>query len=68
MPDRPRGGGRRPLITIDTRREEDGRWIAEVLELPDVVVYADTETGVRAMAVDLALQVLTTRIRQAGGA
>lgn len=68
MPDRPRRRGRRPLITIKTGREEDGGWIAEVLELPDVVVYADTETEARAMVVALALQVLTTRIRQAGGA
>ena len=68
MPDRPRRGGRRPPITIKTGREEDGRWIAEVIELPDVVVYTDTETEARAMAVAFALQVLTTRIRQAGGA
>lgn len=68
MPDKRRRGGCRPPITIKTKREEDGRWIAEVVELADVVVDADTETEVRAMAVDLALQVLTTRIRQAGGA
>lgn len=68
MPDKPRRSGRRALLTIKTRREEDGQWIAEVVELPEVVVYAGTEIEARAKAVDLALQVLTTRIRRAGGA
>ena len=36
--------------------------------LPEVVVYADTETEARAKAVDDALEVFTNRIRQAGGA
>ena len=68
MPEKPRRGGFHPPITIKSKREGDGRWIAEVLELPEVVVYADTETEARAKAVDLALQVLTSKIRQAGEA
>jgi predicted RNase H-like HicB family nuclease len=68
MSDKPRRGGRRPLLTIKTKREGNGRWIAEVLELPDVVVCADTEIEARAEAVDLALHILTARIRQAGEA
>jgi predicted RNase H-like HicB family nuclease len=68
MPDKPRRGGRRPPITVKSKRDGDGRWIAEVLELPEVVVYADTETEARAKAVEVALQILTSRIRQARGA
>jgi len=31
------------LLTIEVDREEDGRWIAEVLELPGVLAYGSTE-------------------------
>jgi predicted RNase H-like HicB family nuclease len=31
------------LLTIEVEREEDGRWIAEVLELPGVLAYGSTE-------------------------
>jgi predicted RNase H-like HicB family nuclease len=29
-------------LTIDLEREEDGRWIAEALELPGVMCYGQT--------------------------
>ena len=29
-------------LTVDLDREEDGRWIAEVLELPGVICYGQT--------------------------
>ncbi len=29
-------------FTVDYEQEEDGRWIAEVLELPGVMVYGAT--------------------------
>jgi predicted RNase H-like HicB family nuclease len=32
-------------LAIDLDREEDGRWIAEVLELPGVMVYGWLPTG-----------------------
>lgn len=49
-------------LKIELEREEDGRWIAEVVDLPGVLVYgADPEEALRA-ARALALQVL------AGGA
>lgn len=39
---------------IETEREEDGRWIAEVLDLPGVMAYGKTEkeaiTSVQALA------------------
>jgi len=33
------------LITlrIESEREDDGRWLAEVLELPGVLAYSDTQ-------------------------
>jgi len=27
-------------VTVETEQEDDGRWIAEVLELPGILVYA----------------------------
>jgi predicted RNase H-like HicB family nuclease len=29
-------------LTIESEQEEDGRWIAEILELPGVLVYGTT--------------------------
>ena len=29
--------------TIEVDKEEDGRWIAEVMELPGVMVYGETK-------------------------
>ncbi len=30
-------------LTIETDREQDGRWIAEIVELPGVLAYGDSE-------------------------
>jgi len=49
-------------LTIETEREEDGRWIAEVLELPGVLSYGATETEARAHVQALALRVLADRL------
>lgn len=49
-------------LTIETEREEDGRWIAEVLELPGVMLYRATrEEAMDAVRV-LALRVIADRI------
>ena len=45
-------------LTIETEREVDGRWIAEVLELPGVMVYGSTHDGAIAQVEVLALRVL----------
>jgi predicted RNase H-like HicB family nuclease len=50
--------------TIETEREEDGRWIAEVLDLPGVLVYGKTEKEAIAAAQALALRVLADRIEE----
>lgn len=49
-------------LTLTVDREEDGRWIAEVPELPGVLVYGATEAEAMARAEVLALRVLAERI------
>ena len=49
-------------LTIELEREEDGRFLAEVLELPGVLAYAATEAGVLAAVKALALRVLAERL------
>ncbi|RIL07845.1 MAG: HicB family protein [Proteobacteria bacterium] len=49
---------------IEIEREDDGRWIAEVVELPGVLAYGrDAEEAV-AHAQALALRVLADRLEQ----
>jgi predicted RNase H-like HicB family nuclease len=43
-------------------REEDGRWIAEVPELPGVLVYGPTEVDAIAKAKTLCFRVLAERL------
>ena len=49
-------------FTIETEQEDDGRWIAEVLELPGVLVYGSTPEDAIAKVQALALRVLAERI------
>lgn len=49
-------------FTLETDREEDGRWIAEVAELPGVIKYGDTRDEAIAKAEALALRVVAERI------
>jgi predicted RNase H-like HicB family nuclease len=49
-----------PTVNID--REEDGRWIAEVLELPGVLAYGQTEDDALTRVKALSLRVLADRI------
>ncbi len=50
------------MLKIETEREDDGRWIAAVPELPGVAVYADTEREAVSKVEALALRVLADRI------
>jgi predicted RNase H-like HicB family nuclease len=50
------------MLTIEIEREEDGRWIGEVPELPGVLAYATTETEARSKVMALALRVIADRI------
>ncbi len=49
-------------FTIETEREEDDRWIAEVLEIPGALTYGRTEREAIAKAEALALRVLADRL------
>lgn len=49
-------------FTIEHEREEDGRWLAEVPELPGVLAYGTTADEAMAKAEVLALRVLADRI------
>ena len=50
----------RLLVEID--REEDGRWLAEISELPGVLAYGDSESEAKAKAQALALRVIADRL------
>ena len=49
-------------FTIQHEREEDGRWLAEVPELPGVLAYGDSADEAMAKAQALALRVLAERL------
>jgi len=49
-------------INVDVEREEDGRWIGEVVELPGVLAYGATREEAVARAKALALRVLAERL------
>jgi predicted RNase H-like HicB family nuclease len=48
---------------IEYEREDDGRWLAEVNELPGVLAYGKTSEEAMAKAEVLALRVLDERHR-----
>lgn len=49
-------------FSVQLERESDGRWIAEVAELPGVLVYGDSAEQAQAKAQALALRVLADRL------
>ena len=49
-------------FTIETKQEDDGRWIAEVIEIPGVMVYGSTDDEAIAKVQALALRVLAERV------
>jgi len=49
---------------IEFDQEEDGRWIAEVPELPGVMVYGQNKEEALSKAQALAFRVLADRIEQ----
>ncbi|MFZ5540504.1 MAG: type II toxin-antitoxin system HicB family antitoxin [Pseudomonadota bacterium] len=49
-------------LTIECEREEDGRWLAEVPELPGVMAYGSTAVEAQTRAEVLALRVLAERL------
>lgn len=49
-------------ITIEIEREVDGRWIADVLEIPGVLAYGKTLAQALAAVESLAQQVIADRV------
>ena len=52
------------ILRIETELEVDGRWLAEVPELPGVLVYGKTENEAKSKAKALALRVLADRLER----
>jgi len=49
-------------FTVETEREDDGRWLAEVLELPGVLAYGDSPQAAVAKVQALAHRVNAERL------
>ena len=47
---------------VEIEREDDGRWLAEVVELPGVLAYGDTQEAAVARVEALALRVIAERL------
>lgn len=50
------------MLRVETEREVDGRWIAEIASLPGVLSYGATREEAVAKAEGLALRVLAARV------
>lgn len=50
------------MLRIESEREEDGRWIAEVPTLPGVLAYGSTKAEAAAKVKALALHVIADRL------
>jgi predicted RNase H-like HicB family nuclease len=51
-------------LTLQEEQEANGRWLAEVLELPGVLAYGQTPEAARAHAQALALRVLAEQLEE----
>jgi predicted RNase H-like HicB family nuclease len=50
------------MLQVETEREEDGRWIAEVVELPGVLAYGATREEAVERAKALSLRIMADRL------
>jgi predicted RNase H-like HicB family nuclease len=50
-------------LSIELDREDDGRWIAEALELPGVMTYGETREEAISNTKRLAIEVIADRIK-----
>ena len=51
-------------FTVEVEQEDDGRWIAEVIELPGALTYGATRDLAVAAAKALSLRILAERLEQ----
>ena len=50
-------------LSIELDREDDGRWIAEALELPGVMTYGETREEAISNTERLAIEVIADRVK-----
>jgi predicted RNase H-like HicB family nuclease len=50
------------IFKVETEREADGRWLAEVLELPGVLAYGESPEAAVSKVQALALRVIAERL------
>jgi len=50
------------MLKVESEKEEDGRWIAEIPALPGVLAYGATKADASAKAKALALRVIADRL------
>ena len=50
------------VLTIELEQEDDGRWIAEVVEIPGALAYGTTAVQARAKAQAIALRALADQL------
>ena len=50
------------MLRIQSEREDDGRWLAEVPALPGVLGYGTTDIEARSKSTALALRVIAERV------
>ena len=50
------------MFRVEIEREADGRWLAEVMELPGVMAYGSTQDEAIAHVQALALRVVADRL------
>ena len=50
------------MLTLETEQEDDGRWIAEIRDLPGVLAYGATRSEAIVNAEILALRILADRL------
>ena len=47
---------------VETEREDNGRWLAEVIELPGVLAYGETQEAAVSRVQAVALRVIAERL------
>jgi predicted RNase H-like HicB family nuclease len=50
------------IFKVEVEQEEDGRWLAEVLELPGVLAYGQNQVAAVSRVQALALRVVAERL------
>jgi len=50
------------MLKVESEKEEDGRWIAEIPALPGVLAYGTTKADASAKAKALAIRVIADRL------